>query len=376
MDRARLTLSLERRVWLGLGVVFSALTAFFAFGFYFSTVFLSLALGLALITLINKLRRDMANKLDPYQLSQTRRRAHAFVIGLLWSVSAIYLLLSSLGDLNAAVDRLRPGSLSWQAFYDLGVRPYVPREIRTSAYFQEVFQSVGDYLSGLLRAKFAQIPMLLFTCVLLIPPMIYQYFKRGEEFRDALTGALPVEFRASFTQAWQRVGAQLNDYLTVAVAEATVVGAISCLGFYIGGVKGWLILGVIAGLLNMAPVFGPIIGAIPPVMISLALRDPTAALIALTTSAFAHLVDNVVLVPLMVARKVQVNPLVAMLLLLTGAAAFGAIGIVFAVPVYLVYRIVLTEAYTALARVYDPRWLEYSEEIGEQIRQQSAQAQQ
>ncbi|MBX7057642.1 MAG: AI-2E family transporter [Leptospirales bacterium] len=354
MEEQSMPVSLEKRVWFGMALIGAALTFFFALGFYFYTILLSLALGLALITLVRKLRGDLSSKLDPYRLSERRRQAHTIVIAALWIISAVYLLLVSLEDLNQALDRLRPGSLSWQTFYDQGLRPFLPREVRTSAYFQEIFQSTGDYLGALLQAKFAQIPTVLFTCLLIIPPMLFQYFRSGQDLRQRMALRLPEEFRSSFEQAWLRTGAQLNDYLTVAVAEATVVGAISCLGFYIGGVKGWLILGVLAGLANMAPVFGPIIGAIPPVMISLALRDPTAALIALATSGFAHAVDNLVLVPVMVARKVQVNPLAAMLLLLTGAAAFGAIGIVFAVPVYLVYRIILTESYGALVRVYDP----------------------
>lgn len=347
-------LSLNPRVWIGLAAAFLALTIFFAICFYFSLIFLALALGLCLIQLVNRLRGDFSAKMAPYHLSARRRRVHATIIATLWIISAVYAVSASLDDLNAAFERMRPGAFSWQSFYDLGVRPYVPREIRTSAYFQEIFGAAGEYLTASLKSRFALAPALLLNCLLLWPPMFYQYFARGGHIYERLQRLIPDEFRASFDVAATDTGRQLNGYLTAAVIEAVVVGALCCLGFYIGGVRGWLALGVLAGFANMVPIVGPILGVIAPVMISLALRDPTAAAAALLTVVIARMVDDWILVPGFVSRKVQVNPMLTMLLLLMGASALGAVGMVFAVPVYLVYRVMLTETYDALVRIYDP----------------------
>jgi predicted PurR-regulated permease PerM len=54
----------------------------------------------------------------------------------------------------------------------------------------------------------------------------------------------------------------------------------------------------------------------------------------------------------MIPSKVSVDPLLSILLILVGGELFGLTGILFAIPIYLVYKIVLKESYEELARLY------------------------
>ena len=121
-----------------------------------------------------------------------------------------------------------------------------------------------------------------------------------------------------------------------------------------GGVKGWLVLGLLAGVLNIADFIGPALSAVPPIVISFLADDPLAALIAVCTIVAAQLIDNFYLMPLMISSRVALSPLTTILLALIGAELLGIVGIILAIPIYLVYKITLRGAYSELVEVYDP----------------------
>jgi predicted PurR-regulated permease PerM len=106
-------------------------------------------------------------------------------------------------------------------------------------------------------------------------------------------------------------------------------------------------------VLNIADFVGPALSVLPPVAISLLADDPTAAVIAAATIVVAQLVDNFYLVPFMISSKVSLNPLLTILLVLIGAKVLGIVGIILAIPIYLVYKIVLRGAYYELVETYD-----------------------
>ncbi len=148
------------------------------------------------------------------------------------------------------------------------------------------------------------------------------------------------------------IASETHDYLEGKIIETTVVGAICCLGFFVAGVKGWLVLGLLAGFLNIVPYIGPLIGAIPPVLITLLVDKPIAAIYVIIAVIVAQLVDNLYLNPFMISGKVKIDPLLSIVVILIGAQLFGAIGMIFAIPIYLVYKIILKEAYRELTRIY------------------------
>jgi len=63
-------------------------------------------------------------------------------------------------------------------------------------------------------------------------------------------------------------------------------------------------------------------------------------------------IDNVYLIPVVISKKVQVNSLLTVVLILAFSQAFGMLGMILAIPVYIICRIIFTEAYKQLIRIF------------------------
>ena len=73
--------------------------------------------------------------------------------------------------------------------------------------------------------------------------------------------------------------------------ESMVIAGICCLGFFIAGVKGWLVLGLLAGFLNIVPYLVRLLGAVPPMLITLLVDEPIITFyVVITILIWVHLI--------------------------------------------------------------------------------------
>jgi predicted PurR-regulated permease PerM len=112
------------------------------------------------------------------------------------------------------------------------------------------------------------------------------------------------------------------------------------IGLAILGLPFWLLVGMIAGVFNIIPLIGPWIGAIPGVVIALTTRDVTTALWVVAIMAGAQQIDNHLITPNVMQRAVRLHPAAVMLALLAGGTLGGFFGLLLAVPVAAVLKIV------------------------------------
>ena len=73
---------------------------------------------------------------------------------------------------------------------------------------------------------------------------------------------------------------------------------------------------------------------------------------AIITIIVAQLVDNFYLIPFMISGKVKMDSLLSIILVLVSAKLLGIVGMVFAIPIYIIYKVVLVEAYEELVEIY------------------------
>ena len=120
-------------------------------------------------------------------------------------------------------------------------------------------------------------------------------------------------------------------------------------GVYFIVVPNALPLGVIAGLGHLIPYFGPVIGGIPAIIVSIVQygdlsQVPLILLIVLITYTF----DNGFVQPSVFGKSVDMHPIVIILLIISGGILFGLMGMLLAVPVATVIKTLSKEIYFAL----------------------------
>jgi predicted PurR-regulated permease PerM len=174
--------------------------------------------------------------------------------------------------------------------------------------------------------------------LIVIPVWLFYVLKDRERFPRAVTGALPESWRpdaANVLAILARVGGRWvrgQLLLAVAIFAATVIGLLilTLVGFSEFG-EFTLVLALIAGVLEFFPVIGPILAAVPAVLIGLTI-SPAATIAAIVLYTGIQQLENNFLVPKVLGDAVELHPAVLIVALVVGGALFGIGGAILAAP--------------------------------------------
>lgn len=143
----------------------------------------------------------------------------------------------------------------------------------------------------------------------------------------------------------KRLGAWVRGQLLLMVA----VGVFVYVGLVLLRVEFALPLSILAGILEIVPVIGPVVSAIPAVLIALG-TSPPLALSVVALYFIVQQLENNLLVPFIMRKSVGLSPLVTIVTLMIGARFAGVTGAVLAVPTLLVIQEIMTAILTKPAK--------------------------
>lgn len=132
----------------------------------------------------------------------------------------------------------------------------------------------------------------------------------------------------------------VQSYLIGLLLEAAIVAVLNSVGLLILGIQYAILFGIIGALLNMIPYIGGIIATAIPMLMAIATKDPIYALWVLGLFLLVQFIDNNLIVPRIVASKVQVNALVSIVVVLIGGALWGVAGMFLALPLTAIIKVV------------------------------------
>jgi predicted PurR-regulated permease PerM len=138
-----------------------------------------------------------------------------------------------------------------------------------------------------------------------------------------------------------------SKYLRGQLLEACIVGALSVTVLYFIGIDYALIIGIIAGICNLIPYIGPMVGTVLAVIMALLSGQPITAVWAIIGMLVVQQVDNSLLAPKIVGNSVGLHPVFTMLAILIGGNVGGLIGMLIAVPVAASLKILLSKWYVS-----------------------------
>ena len=162
--------------------------------------------------------------------------------------------------------------------------------------------------------------------------MTYFWLAEKHTVRRLVLQAMHKKHRLQALRIWEDVEAKFGSWVHGQMLLMLIIGAAQGIGYAILGLPFALLLGVFAGLAESIPMVGPYLGAIPALLIALAI-SPNLALILLAYTVVLHLVESNVLVPRIMEHAVGLTPLTVLLALLAGSALGGLIGALLAIPI-------------------------------------------
>ncbi|MDR3306907.1 MAG: AI-2E family transporter [Endomicrobium sp.] len=180
-----------------------------------------------------------------------------------------------------------------------------------------------------------------FSIMVLIPMLVFFMLLRGSKDLKSLVGLLPSNYIETVLSIVYQIDAIFGRYIRGQIIEAFFVGGMSVLSLSVFGVNFALLIGIIAGLANLIPYLGPIVGLALAVVVGVA-QYQTFAIVVKIVAAYAIIkfLDDNFIQPLVVGYNVNLGPVSMVFAMLAGGHIFGFLGVVFAVPVAAIFKAV------------------------------------
>ena len=154
-------------------------------------------------------------------------------------------------------------------------------------------------------------------------------------YRRGLIWLFPPRAHAAAAEIIDGIGEALRLWLLGQLIEMVLIGALSTFAVWIIGVPSPLALGLIAGVGEFIPYLGPLLAAIPALLVAIT-KSPEAALWTALAYLVIHQVEGNLIAPLIQRRMVMIPPAVMLLGIVSITYLFGAVAIIFAAPIVVV----------------------------------------
>jgi predicted PurR-regulated permease PerM len=205
-----------------------------------------------------------------------------------------------------------------------------------------VAPQVGSSLESIARAAFSVAAALfrgVVDVIVILLLSVLWLFSRGSAGRFALS-LLPPAGREHAVGVWKEIDLGLAGYVRGVAINMVVIGVATGIAAALLGLPAPALLGLLAGLTEMIPIAGPIIGAIPAILLGFTISPYHPLLVALVYLVIQQ-VEAHTLVPLVMRHSVGLPALVVVVALAAGATLGGVGGAVIAVPVAFMVHVVV-----------------------------------
>lgn len=171
------------------------------------------------------------------------------------------------------------------------------------------------------------------------------YFAANPQlYRDGALRLVPPRRRPQLGRALDDASTALRKWLIAQVVAMLGVGVLTGIGLGIVGVPLALSLAVLAGLLEFVPVIGPIVAAVPGLLLAFS-HGPTTALYAAIVYVVVQQIESNVITPLVQRWAVRLPPVIGLLAIVACGILFGLAGVIFAMPLAVVLMALVKDLY-------------------------------
>lgn len=214
------------------------------------------------------------------------------------------------------------------------VLPNVTKSATTvmSSVVSSIFKSTLSMLSALLH-------------IILVPVIAYYLLVSFEDIREGVTDLIPPYTREPILERLREIDMVLAAFVRGQLTIASILGVLYSLGFILIGIDLALVLGVVSGVLWIVPYLGTLVAVVGGSAMALAqFGDVTHVAYVCVWIAVVQLAEGYILTPKIVGEAIGLHPVVYILALVVGANLFGFVGMLVAIPVTAVLKVLLVSA--------------------------------
>ncbi|MBN23059.1 MAG: hypothetical protein CL678_17370 [Bdellovibrionaceae bacterium] len=196
----------------------------------------------------------------------------------------------------------------------------------------------------------------LFTWMLIVPILSFVLLNDSRRIKKKFFELVPNRFFESTFMVTTLIFRSLSDYVRAKIIEATLVGLIVGIGLWIVGAKYAFVLALLAGVANILPYVGPFIGAAPGILY--AGFDPASSHLfipVLIVYGIANFIDMGFIFPVLVAKLVNLHPLILIAAVILGQQYYGLVGMLISIPIATALKVIVREIFDAVYQTHQSR---------------------
>lgn len=223
----------------------------------------------------------------------------------------------------------------------------VPAEVKK--IFDENMKKINSYVYKGLSAFVSSLYSLLGKVLAIIfsPILAFYIIVDWEKIRDGFLQLVSPKARREFILVFTQIDNVLFEFLKGNFLVAVFVGIAVGLAAVIIGVKLPLLLGIIAGVTNLIPYFGAFLAGVPAVGLALS-QSMTHGIYMLVALVTIQQIESGIITPKIIGDKLGMHPLLIVFSILAGGKILGLWGLLFAVPIAAVIKVVISWCYLKL----------------------------
>lgn len=223
---------------------------------------------------------------------------------------------------------------------------------KSEDFFENLKRNTSDFLSPkLIQSVFSSIVgafgniLVAFLSIFFIS---FFFLREQGLFDNIIAGMVPTGYEEQTKEAVSITSELLIRYFVGILTQTTIITVFVSTALSILGVKNAILIGFFAGLMNIIPYLGPVLGTSFGLLITISsnLNEPFYAVLlpiiikVLIVFAIIQLIDNIILQPNIFSKSVKAHPLEIFILIMVAAKVGGILGMVLAIPLYTVFRVV------------------------------------
>jgi len=210
-------------------------------------------------------------------------------------------------------------------------------------------EKAANYLQTLLQGSLTDLPTIMgkiFTVSILAPFFAFFLLRDGRTIMKHILRLVPNNLFELFLNLFHQINQQMGGFIRARALEALIVGGVTWLGLSLIGFPYSVFLGVFAGVTNLIPYIGPIIGATPAFVLALVYQDSATTIILMGgVYLAAQLIDMLFIIPLVVAKIVNLHPVTVVVVIIIGSQLLGVLGMIISIPVTSAIKLTVSAVY-------------------------------
>jgi len=200
---------------------------------------------------------------------------------------------------------------------------------------REALRKVSTYVGGMLVSTTNTIAL-----IIQLPIYIFLFLIYRDRFKAFFMSLLPNTEKLNWTQDVEGV---LQGYISGLLIVTVIITVLNTIGLLALGIEHAIFFGVISGILTIIPYIGIFIGAMLPAVFALLTKDSAwYGFGVVAVFSFVQFLEGNFITPRITGSKVSINALAAIVALLIGGKILGIAGMILAVPVTGVIKVILS----------------------------------